>query len=104
MLADGIKSIDRAQRTENGLGNEQRIARALILPAPLSEIGEVDVGSEEINLRRARSPYINQMRERARAWILPRQIARAYQRRVRVHRKGILGLASLGYLVGVARE
>src|SRR5262249_55281199 len=104
MLADGVERVDGTQRPEKSFGNKQRIPRSLILPAPLAEVWEVDIGRQEINLRSARSPYVHQVRQRTGAWILPGQITWSYQRRVGVHRKGKLGLASLGDLVGVPRE
>src|SRR5262245_21122421 len=43
VLAYGVERIDRAQRSLDGFGNEERIAGLTIFPAPLREIREVDV-------------------------------------------------------------
>src|SRR5438105_2724446 len=43
VLPDGVKRIDRAQRAEDGFGNEERVAGLMIFPAPLREIREVNV-------------------------------------------------------------
>src|SRR5262249_49541934 len=60
VLAYGVKRIDCAQRSQDGFGNEERIAGLTIFPAPISEIREVDIWRQKIDLRSARAPDVHQ--------------------------------------------
>src|SRR5215218_7364823 len=93
VLAEGVERLRGVLRAELHLRDEERVARALVLARPLDEVREVDVGREEVYLRRARAPHVQKVRQRAGARVLPRLITGADERRVDEQRDFIFRLA-----------
>src|ERR1044071_5846026 len=104
VLAEDVERLHGVERPRLHLGDEERAAGTLVAARPLDEVGEVDVGREEVYLRRGRAPNVYEVRQGAGARVLTRQVARTDEGRVDEHRDVQLGLAPLGHAVRVARE
>ena len=104
MLANGIKRVYRTRGIWRRFGNKQGVPRLLILPSPLREVREVNVRRQEINLRRAGSPDVHEVRQRPGARILAGLMAGTDERRVHIHRQLVFGCAALSHLIRVTRK
>ena len=102
-FAQGIKHIRRTRRAAPRLRHVERIAVAVIAPAPRFKIRRIEIGRVEIQTRSRSLPHVNNTRLRASAWIFARRRGVACEPGVHIHGYVVFGLAGLRDRLNKAR-
>lgn len=107
VLGDNVKHLARRRRSQAALGDQQRVVRAAVRGADLTEgirIGQVDVRCQDVDVRCGRFPQRNYVAHRPARGIVVACIAEAVlvQPHIDVERHVVDGPGRLGNGVDVA--